>query len=41
MARAIALVAAPNAPLGEVLRSFVVLGCAMALILAGRAFPLL
>jgi hypothetical protein len=41
MARAIALVAVPAAPLAEVLRSAIVLGSAFALILAGRAFPLL
>ncbi|WP_292928192.1 hypothetical protein [Novosphingobium sp. PASSN1] len=41
MARAIALVAAPAAPVVEVLRSAIVLGCALALILADRAFPLL
>ncbi|WP_256374894.1 hypothetical protein [Novosphingobium sp. NDB2Meth1] len=41
MSRAIALVAAPAAPVAEMLRSAVVLGCALALILAGRAFPLL
>jgi hypothetical protein len=41
MARAIALVAAPTAPLADVLRSAIVLGSALALILAGRAFPLL
>jgi hypothetical protein len=41
MARAIALVAAPAAPVAEALRSTIVLGCALALILAGRALPLL
>ncbi|WP_255352077.1 hypothetical protein [Novosphingobium sp. AAP93] len=41
MARAIALVAAPAVPVAEMLRSAIVLGCALALILAGRALPLL
>jgi len=41
MARAIALVAAPVASLAEALRSAIVLGSALALILAGRALPLL
>ncbi|WP_281289498.1 hypothetical protein [Novosphingobium sediminis] len=41
MARAIALVVAPTASLADWLRSAIVLGCALALILAGRALPLL
>jgi hypothetical protein len=41
MARAIALAAAPAASLADMLRSAIVLGSAFALILAGRAFPLL
>lgn len=42
MARTIALAAAaPAASLAELLRSAIVIGSALALILAGRAFPLL
>ena len=41
MIRAIALAAAPAASLAELLRSAIVLGSALALILADRAFPLL
>jgi hypothetical protein len=41
MARALAFAAAPVAPLAEALRTAIVLGSALALIFAGKAFPLI
>jgi len=41
MARALAFAVAPVAPLAEALRTVIVLGSALALILAGKAFPLI
>ena len=39
MNRAIALSLSPSVPFAERLRSLIVLGCALSLIMAGRALP--